>query len=185
MVEKLRNRRVLFLAGLGVVLVAALVIGAVNVLGGDDSGSDHTATIEDPYPENTNFHTFADAAPFANAAPMTSRFTVTPFKAKGDVKYFWRFDDGTTSTEQNPTHVFKEPGTYSVFVDSRDESGAKDRYTLILGVWPKDIWSTSEKRRLTQTEQLNAIAAQSRRTAARRKRLKEEGRGAGQLEQAQ
>jgi hypothetical protein len=72
-----------------------------------------------------------------------------------------------------------------VFVDSRDESGAKDRYTLILGVWPKDIWATSEKRRLTQTEQLNAIAAQSKRTAARRKRLKEEGKGAGQLEQAQ
>ena len=185
MVEKLRNRRVLFLAGLGAVLLAALVIGAVNVLGGDDSNPGHAATVEDPNPENPEFHTFADAAPFANAAPMNTRFTATPFKAEGDVKYYWRFDDGTTSSEQNPTHTFTEPGTYSVFVDSRDEEGHKDRYTLILGVWPKDIWQTSEKRRLTQTEQLNAIAAQTKRTAARRKRLKAEGKGSAQLEQAQ
>jgi hypothetical protein len=182
--RKLQSRRVLFLAGLGVVLAAVLVVVAVSALGGDDKSS-HTSTLEDPQPENKEFHTFADAAPFANAAPMTSRFTAEPFNPTGDVKYYWRFDDGTTSTEQNPTHVFKEPGTYSVFVDSRDEAGHRDRYTLILGVWPKDIWQTSERRRLTQTEQLNAITAQSKRTAERRKRLRVQGKGAGQLEQGQ
>jgi PKD domain len=184
--EKLKNRRILFLAGLGVVLVVVLVVLAVSALGGDDNNSgSNSAASEDPYPENRNFHTFADAAPFANGAPMTSHFTATPYNAKGDVKYFWRFDDGTTSTDQNPTHTFVEPGTYSVFVDSRDDEGNKDRYTLILGVWPKDIWQTSEKRRLTQTEQLNAVAAQTKRTAARRKQLKAEGKGSAQLLEGQ
>lgn len=33
-----------------------------------------------------------------------------------DLEYLWDFDDGTTSTEQNPSHVFEEPGTYVVSV---------------------------------------------------------------------
>jgi PKD repeat protein len=29
------------------------------------------------------------------------------------ISYFWDFGDGTTSTEQNPVHQYKENGTYS------------------------------------------------------------------------
>jgi PKD repeat protein len=30
------------------------------------------------------------------------------------VGYFWDFDDGTNSTEQNPVHMFKKEGIYEV-----------------------------------------------------------------------
>jgi PKD domain len=176
MLRRLQSRRTLFLAGLGVVLVAALVLGAVAVLGGDDNGHP-SASEEDPFPENPAFHSAGDANPFAGAAPMKVEFSAKSFKNDGDVKYFWRFDDGTTSREENPVHTFKEAGTYTVFLDSRDEAGHRDRHTLILGAWPADIWETSQRRRLTQTEQLNAIRAQAKRTEARRKRLEAEGKG--------
>ncbi|MBL8729567.1 MAG: PKD domain-containing protein [Planctomycetes bacterium] len=35
----------------------------------------------------------------------------------------WNFGDGTTSTAQNPTHVFATPGTYSVFLTVTDAMG--------------------------------------------------------------
>jgi len=170
----LKSRRFSITAGLGLVLVAALVIGAVSVLGGDDESKGHVT--EDPYPDNENFHTFANADPFAGGAPMKVNFEAKPFNQTGDVKYFWRFDDGTTSREQNPSHSFTQPGTYSVYLDSRDESGSRDRITLVLGAWPAKIWETSERRRLTRAEQLNAIRAQTKRTAARHARLKAEGK---------
>jgi PKD domain len=178
MFRKLQSRRSLFLVGLGVVLVAALAVIAVAALGGDDNGkSASKSALEDPNPDNHEFHVFADASPFAQGAPMTVDFRADKYNASGDVKYYWRFDDGTTSTEQNPTHTFEEPGTYSVLMDGRDSEGHRDRYTLILGAWPKSVWETSEQRNLTQTEQLNAIAAQSKRTAARRKKLRDQGKG--------
>jgi hypothetical protein len=30
------------------------------------------------------------------------------------VNWLWDFDDGTTSTQQNPTHIYNNPGTYDV-----------------------------------------------------------------------
>ncbi len=39
----------------------------------------------------------------------------------GTVKYFWNFGDGTTSTDQNPTHIYSTPGNYTVkFVISNE-----------------------------------------------------------------
>ena len=39
------------------------------------------------------------------------------------VTYLWDFDDGTTSTEQSPSHVFEEPGNYSVVLTVTDDYG--------------------------------------------------------------
>jgi PKD repeat protein len=45
-------------------------------------------------------------------APHTARFT--DLSAGGPTSWLWNFGDGTTSTEQNPTHVYKVVGTYDV-----------------------------------------------------------------------
>ena len=32
----------------------------------------------------------------------------------GATSWYWDFGDGGTSTDQNPTHTYSEPGTYTV-----------------------------------------------------------------------
>ena len=39
------------------------------------------------------------------------------------VRYEWDFGDGSTSTEQNPTHVYAEPGFYDVIMTAYGKSG--------------------------------------------------------------
>ena len=151
---------------------------------GDDhltAGRRPTRTI--PTPRTRSSTPFADANPFAGAVPLNTEFKAKPFNPNGDVKYYWRFDDGTTSREQNPVHTFAEAGYYTVLMDARDSAGRRDRFTLILGGWPKELWGTTEKRRLTKTEQLDAV----RETRAavptqRRARLKREGKPVNDLD---
>lgn len=47
----------------------------------------------------------------------------------GNVTYTWYFGDGTTSNEQNPTHIYNQPGTYKVKLVVRNEIGT-DSATL-------------------------------------------------------
>ncbi|MDY7102826.1 MAG: PKD domain-containing protein, partial [Actinomycetota bacterium] len=42
------------------------------------------------------------------------------------VSWQWDFDDGGTSSDPNPTHVFDEPGVYSVRLVVTDENGETD-----------------------------------------------------------
>jgi PKD domain-containing protein len=181
----MRNRinKLTVLIGLVIVLIVVASVGVVAAVTGDDKSSHPKADKDDPFPENKEFHTGADANPYAGAVPLKTQFKAKPFHAKGDVKYYWRFDDGTTSREQNPVHTFTEAGYYTVLMDARDASGRRDRFTLILGGWPKGLWGTSEKRRLTKNEQLNAVRDQGRRTKARRARLKREGKPVNDLDQ--
>ncbi|MBI4743552.1 MAG: PKD domain-containing protein [Actinobacteria bacterium] len=40
------------------------------------------------------------------------------------IEYLWNFGDGSTSTEQNPTHTYTNLGTYTVFLKVKDNDGA-------------------------------------------------------------
>ncbi|WP_274428173.1 PKD domain-containing protein [Desulfosarcina sp. BuS5] len=40
------------------------------------------------------------------------------------VSYLWNFGDGTTSSEQNPSHVYTAPDTYNVTLTVTDNEGA-------------------------------------------------------------
>lgn len=42
----------------------------------------------------------------------------------------WMFGDGTTSTEQNPTHLYASPGEYDVFETVTDANGLTSSYYL-------------------------------------------------------
>lgn len=44
-------------------------------------------------------------------------------KGYGIVKWSWAFGDGTSSLEQNPLHVYKEKGNYSVMLTVTDSNG--------------------------------------------------------------
>jgi hypothetical protein len=150
---------------LAAAFAAALFVAAC---GSDDKGG------------GGNFDVSANADRFAGPTPLVSRFTANSKNAKGDVIYRWRFDDGTTSQEQNPTHSFPRPGYYTVILDARDESGNNDRQTFLLGAWPPQQWATAQRSPLTKKGAKDAQDAQQARTDARHaeigKRLRKRAR---------
>ncbi|MFA6090688.1 MAG: PKD domain-containing protein [Candidatus Gracilibacteria bacterium] len=50
-------------------------------------------------------------------------FTATATGGVGNYTYSWNFGDGTTSTAQNPSHIFTTPGVYPVSVTVYDAAG--------------------------------------------------------------
>ena len=71
--------------------------------------------------------------PTTGMAPLTVRFTDL---SVGQPKAWqWNFGDGATSTEQNPVHTYREPGSYTVYLtvtrdDARDVT-AKFNYIIV------------------------------------------------------
>jgi PKD repeat protein len=39
----------------------------------------------------------------------------------GPVSWYWQFGDGSVSTDQNPTHVYLTPGSYTVSLRVHNE----------------------------------------------------------------
>lgn len=52
------------------------------------------------------------------------------------VAWAWDFGDGTTSSDQHPTHVFATAGTYHVLLTVTDDDGDTDGYLRFLVVQP-------------------------------------------------
>jgi uncharacterized surface protein with fasciclin (FAS1) repeats len=59
------------------------------------------------------------------------------------VSWDWDFGDNATSAEQNPTHVFEKPGTYTVSLTVTDNDGVKDTITRTIEITKKDIVVTA------------------------------------------
>lgn len=144
-----------------IVIVAALAASLfVASCGGDEGGG------------GGNFDVTGNADQFAGPTPLISRFTANAKNAKGDVFYRWRFDDGTTSEEQNPTHTFSRAGYYTVILDARDEDGNNDRQTFLLGAWPPQQWAEAQRTPLTKRGAKHAQEVQQERTDARYRELR-------------
>lgn len=67
----------------------------------------------------------APVADFTYSAPATAQDTIT-FKntSVNTATYEWDFGDGATSHEQNPDHIFKQPGTYTVILITYGRPGS-------------------------------------------------------------
>lgn len=76
-----------------------------------------------------------DPGPFYGDAPLVVNFTVSATGGSGSFSYFWDFDDGSTSTAQNPTHTFTLPGVYAVTITVTDDvCGMTERNTIYVYV---------------------------------------------------
>ncbi len=62
--------------------------------------------------------------------PLAVSFSVSASGGTGPFSYNWDFGDGSTSTDQNPIHTFKQPGSYTVKVEVRDSSGQTKSMTF-------------------------------------------------------
>ncbi|WP_343030492.1 PKD domain-containing protein, partial [Fulvivirga aurantia] len=74
-----------------------------------------------------------------------STFGAPPFEVQfinnsSDVEeVMWDFDDGSTSIEENPVHVFEEEGTYEVKLVVRDTNGCVDTTSTIINALFPDL----------------------------------------------
>ena len=155
--NRVRAYRVLLLVAAA--LAAALFVASC---GSDDDGGGGT------------FNITGNADHFAGPTPLVARFSADAKNAKGDVAYRWRFDDGTTSEEQNPTHSFPRAGYYTVILDARDEEGNNDRQTFLLGAWPARQWAEAQRTPLTKSGAQDAQRVQQRRTDARHRDIRQQ-----------
>jgi len=57
-------------------------------------------------------------------APLSVEFTDNSISWDGEIiNWSWNLGDGNTSTDQNPTHIFNEPGEYTITLIVTDNNG--------------------------------------------------------------
>lgn len=81
-----------------------------------------------PPPENKPPVADFEFSPAQPSAGQTVQFTDKSKDPDGQVKSWkWDFGDGTTSTEQNPSHVYRTAGTFTVKLVVTDDKGAQSQ----------------------------------------------------------
>lgn len=80
----------------------------------------------------------ASANPTSGAAPLTVQFTGGATGGEAPYSYAWTFGDGSSSTQQNPTHTYTAAGDYAAELTVTD--GAGDSATSVANV---DVGSAS------------------------------------------
>jgi len=87
------------------------------------------------------------ADPTENFAPLTVQFTDASSGAIA--AWAWDFGDGGSSTEQNPSHYYKKPGTYNVTLTVTGPGGTSSKSAAITAYKkgaPKAKFSTDTKK---------------------------------------
>ena len=77
-------------------------------------------TIKDPVP-SADFTTNTTNANTSQSIQFTDNSTGSP------TTWTWDFGDGTTSTEQNPTHTYNTPGTYTIKLTVTGPGGSDEK----------------------------------------------------------
>jgi outer membrane protein OmpA-like peptidoglycan-associated protein len=80
----------------------------------------------------------ATAVPKSGPSPFTTQFEGTASGGRLPYAYSWNFGDGSSSTEQNPDHTYKNPGTYTARFSVTDSKGriSQERITRITVACP-------------------------------------------------
>ncbi|MGV6860542.1 MAG: DUF7948 domain-containing protein [Putridiphycobacter sp.] len=89
-------------------------------------------------------------ATLSTATPVTCLPNSTIFEnnSENGNAYFWDFGDGETSTDVAPTHLYENPGTYTVMLVALDDQGCYDpdtSYTEVEVILPDyQVWALSD-----------------------------------------
>lgn len=112
-----------------------------------------TLHIESEHCENTATHDVTILPPYPKIAilndrpsgcvPLTVEFAIEEEYCN---TYEWTFEDGTSSTEAEPTHTFTEPGIYNVKLTAEGDGGSHYDYEIItVHELPQPDFTTSPK----------------------------------------
>lgn len=90
----------------------------------------------------------AGAAPISGCKPFTTQFNYTA--SRPGTEFFWDFGDGSTSTQELPTHTYQAPGTYTVkfVIKNPIDCNPADSTTFTITVF--DSVSTSIQRTICE-----------------------------------
>lgn len=90
-------------------------------------------------------HVNPPIASFAVEQNCTDKFTKSFVdKSLGPQTWFWEFGDGTTSTEQNPVHVYRSTGTYSVRLTVTNENCTHSTVKTVMVIDEKADFTASD-----------------------------------------
>jgi len=63
--------------------------------------------------------------PLTGDAPLTVQFT--DLSTNNPTSWLWDFGDGNSSTQQNPSHLYSQPGTYTVILSGTNNNGTDSK----------------------------------------------------------
>lgn len=80
-------------------------------------------TVPTPEPSCSGVNANFTANVTSGFAPLVVSFTDNSTSQDPITSWSWNFGDGSTSTQQNPTHTYSNPGTYSVTLTATNNCG--------------------------------------------------------------
>jgi uncharacterized repeat protein (TIGR01451 family) len=107
---------------------------ASNALGSDSLTRSSYIVVIEPMAPQADFL----ASPTLGFAPLTVTFTDQ--SSHSPTTWLWHFGDGSTSTEQNPTHTFTLPGIYTVTLTASNLQGIDTivKHNIITVIIPEE-----------------------------------------------
>lgn len=101
----------------------------VSEADGNSHAVSATITVEDAEPD-VDF----SVSPASGLAPLTVTFTDKSTVYDGASSYGWSFGDGASSSQQNPSHTYNSPGTYTASLTVTDSDGSSTTKTVQIQV---------------------------------------------------
>jgi PKD repeat protein len=126
-----------------VALLGLIVVGCGSNNNGVTTPAPATASN---HPPSASVAVTPGSAPLASITTVT--FTATATDPDGDaVSFAWQFGDSQTASGQAASHVFTDPGTYSVTLTATDSKGAATKIeTRVVVKGIAGLWEDSDPR---------------------------------------
>jgi gliding motility-associated-like protein len=91
----------------------------------DENGCDTTFTLPNYITIDVPLIDFTADSTFASCPPLPVNFAGIPVSSHNFTAWLWNFGNANTGFQQNPTAVYTQPGTYSVYLTATAPSGCE------------------------------------------------------------